>query len=280
VETLSVPNALSGLPQEFAVAAGGVTGRAHRRAERDGQDGHALVVTEEVVAAVVTDGCSSGRSSEIGARIGAAWLAALVAQSFAPPNGAAPPDGPALTTAIGTPFEHSRPVHDEPSAREAAESITQALVARLELLARSFDPAGEVDAARVDQALLFGFLAAVVSPRVSFVFGVGDGAFVVDDRVTVLDPGPDNAPPYAAYGLLGVEVAPRLHFFGYTAGVRRLAVATDGLAPLDPPALLTLVSDPRYAANPSLLRKRLVVLSDGGAFSDDATVAVIQRRRT
>jgi hypothetical protein len=268
---------LSCLPREFAAAAGGVTGRAHRRAERDGQDGHALVVAGEVIAAIVTDGCSSGRGSEIGARVGAAWLAALVTQYVAPPDGPAPPGGPALTMA-GTPFEAHGIVCDEPSAREAAEAITQALVVRLGLLARSFDPAGEIDAARVDQALLFGFLVAVVTPVVSFVFGVGDGAFVVEDRITVLDPGPDNAPPYAAYGLLGADVTPRLHFFGRTTDVRRLAVATDGLAPLDAPALLTLVSDPRYAANPSLLRKRLVVLSDGGAFSDDATVAVIQRR--
>jgi hypothetical protein len=228
------------------------------------------VVTSDVVAAIVTDGCSSGRSSEIGARVGAAWLAALVTQYVTQV-------GPPLAT-VGAPFEEHGTLCDEPSAREAAEAITQALVVRLELLARSFDPAGEVEAARVDQALLFGFLAAVVTPRVSFVFGVGDGAFVVEDRVTVLDPGPDNAPPYAAYGLLGADVAPRLHFFGATADVRRLAVATDGLAPLDTPSLLGLVSDPRYAANPSLLRKRLVVLSDGGAFSDDATVAAIQRR--
>jgi len=39
-----------------------------------------------------------------------------------------------------------------------------------------------------------------------------------------------------------------------------------------------LAADPRYARNPSLLRKRLVVLADRGTFSDDATVAVIQRK--
>jgi hypothetical protein len=271
VSTLSAAKPLSGLPREFAAAAGGVTGRAQRSAERDGQDGHAIVIAEEVVAAIVTDGCSSGRGSELGARVGAAWLAALVTQHVAPPDGR-------FFTSVRAPFRQLHTLCDEEGARDAAEAITQALVVRLGLLARSFDPAGEIDAARVDEALLFGFLAAVVTPMVSFVFGVGDGAFVVDDRVTVLDPGPDNAPPYAAYGLLGADVAPRLHFFRHTANVDRLAVATDGLAPLDPPALLTLVSDPRYGANPSLLRKRLVVLSDGGAFSDDATVAIIQRR--
>ena len=64
---------------------------------------------------------------------------------------------------------------------------------------------------------------------------------------------------------------------GPTADVDVVAVATDGLAPIVP-SLASLASDPRYAANPSLLRKRLVVLSDGGTFSDDATVAVVRRR--
>jgi Protein phosphatase 2C len=243
------------LSGRFAAAAGSVTGREHRRAERDGQDGHALVVTGEVVAAIVTDGCSSGRRSEIGARIGAGWLAALVEQRFAA-------------------------VACEASATAAASDVCRELLVRLGLLARSLHPAGDVDAARVDESLLFGFLAAVVTARTTIVFGIGDGIVVVDGEVISIDPGPNNAPPYVAYGLLDAAAAgsvPRVHFVGPTAEVDVVAVATDGLAPVVP-TLATLASDPRYAINPSLLRKRLVVLSDRGTFSDDATVAVVRRR--
>jgi hypothetical protein len=241
------------LSGSFLAVSGSVTGRDHRRAERDGQDGHAVVVTEHAVAAIVTDGCSSGGASEIGARVGAAWLAALVEQSF---RGGA--------------------------AEVEAADVTRELLARLELLARSFDPAGDVSAARVDHALLFGFLAAVVTPVTTIVFGIGDGIVVVDGRVTVIDPGPENAPPYVAYGLVGGSracIQPRIHFVGATAGVEVIAVATDGAAPLTADASLpALAADPRYAKNPSLLRKRLVVLSDRGMFSDDATLAVVRRR--
>ncbi len=243
------------LSARFAAAAGSVTGREHRRAERDGQDGHALVVSEHVVAAIVTDGCSSGRSSEIGARIGASWLAALITQRF----GATVIDG-------------------ELGVRAAADDITRALLLRLELLARSLDPLGVIDAARIDDALLFGFLAAVVTPSTTIVFGIGDGIVVIDDDVISIDPGPENAPPYAAYGLLeDTPREPRVHFVGATADVDVVAVATDGLAPIVT-TLPALASDRRYAMNASLLRKRLVVLSDGGSFSDDATVAVVSRR--
>lgn len=62
--------------------AGSVAGRAHRLAERDSQDGHACVAGEHAVAGIVTDGCGCGCASEIGARIGAAWLAVLVEQRF------------------------------------------------------------------------------------------------------------------------------------------------------------------------------------------------------
>jgi Protein phosphatase 2C len=255
------------LSRQFAAAAGSVTGREHRRAERDGQDGYALVVTEHVVAAIVTDGCSSGRNSEIGARIGAGWLAALVEQRFRvlARSPAQPGDG-----GVGA----------RAAAREAADAVVQELLVRLEILARSLDSGGHLRAGRIDEALLFGFLAAVVTPRTTVVFGVGDGIVVVDGEVTAIDPGPDNAPPYLAYGLLegaATGSVPRVHFVRPTAEIDVVAVATDGLAPVVP-TLATLASDPRYAGNPSLLRKRLVVLSDCGTFSDDATMAVVRRR--
>jgi hypothetical protein len=255
------------LTGSFLAVSGSVTGRDHRRAERDGQDGHAVVITDHVVAAIVTDGCSSGRASEIGARVGAAWLAALVEQAF-------------------------RGVDDATAARAAAGIVTRTLLDRLELLARSFDPAGRVSAARVDAALLFGFLAAVVTPATTIVFGIGDGIVVVDGAITVIDPGPENAPPYLAYALLGgagresedggrASLAPRIHFAGATADVGAIGVATDGAAPLVDDAgvsLNAIVADPRYAKNPSLLRKRLIVLSDAGTFADDGTIAIVRRR--
>jgi serine/threonine protein phosphatase PrpC len=235
----------------FLTAGGSVTGREHRRAERDGQDGFALVAREHLLAAVVTDGCSSGQKSEIGARIGAAWLAALIEQHFA-----------------GAPSEDA--------ARAALTTVSAALLARLELLARSLDARGDVRPARVEEALLFTYLAAVVTPSAAVVFGIGDGVVLVDGALEVIDPGPDNAPPYVAYGLFGPRIEPRVHFLGPTAGLERVAIATDGLQA--EPALPELTSDPRYAQNPSLLRKRLVVLADQGRLSDDATVAVIARR--
>ncbi len=235
----------------FLVAAGSVTGRSHRVAERDGQDGFAQVARPGVCAVVVTDGCSSGRASEIGARIGAAWLAASIERRFA--CGSSGPSDP----------------------RAVASEVTSELVERLGLLARSMHPEGDLDAARIAESLLFGFLAAVVTPEHAIVFGIGDGAVLAGRETHRIDPGPANAPPYAAYALLGKEMAPRIHFLGPARDVSTIAIATDGIEPAS--CLADLAATPRLAANPSLLRKRLLVLANEHRFADDATVGVVRR---
>jgi hypothetical protein len=234
------------LSEGLVIAAGSVTGRDHRRAQRDGQDGFALLASAkaDVVAAVVTDGCSSGRTSEVGARLGAAWIATLIEERF-------------------------DDVSDEDEARIAAKHVVDALVARLRDLSGTLGSSAQV----VGEMLLFGFLAAVVKERVAIVFGVGDGLASVDGNVTVIDPGPENAPTYAAYALLGAPIEPRILFAG---AAECIALATDGV---DPATLAELAIDPRLDKNTSLLRKRMNVLAEEGRFDDDATVAVIRRRR-
>jgi hypothetical protein len=258
VMTLSPPVARSSaLP--WATAAGSVTGRDHKRAERDGQDGFALVAMPTAAAAIVTDGCSSGRASEVGARLGAAWIAALLEEHLA---GGVP---------------------DEAAARSVAGRVVTGLVARIEQTARGLDHDGRIATRSIADLFLFGFLAGVVTEDTAFVFGVGDGVAWIDGAHTIIDPGPENAPVYPAYALLGARIEPRILFVAPAAGVDTIAVATDGLAPLfdgnAEPSFGAIVSDPRYLTNPSLLRKRLVVLSDRGAFSDDATIALVMRRK-
>ncbi len=222
---------------------GRVTGRDHLRAGRDGQDGYALVETVGLAAAVVTDGCSSGGQSELGARLGARWLAALVVRLF---DAAAP-----------VAFAHV---------------ITRALVAHLRVTARSLSPGRTIDAGIVGDALLFGFLVAVVTAKGAIVFGVGDGVVWVDGTATVIDPGPENAPPYPAYALLGATIAPTIHFHG---ACRTVVIATDGAGMLVP-QLAALATDPRLFQNRSLLRKRLNVLAKGVHLWDDTTIAIVR----
>ncbi len=235
----------------FGTAAGGVTGVDHLRAGRDGQDGCAVIAEPTLVAAIVTDGCSSGRASEVGARLGARWLARLVARHF----GRTAPE-------------------------EAARRVTCGLVEQLDALARSLGD-GAIDPNVVDELLLFGFLAAVVTDDHAIVFGVGDGIAFVDGRAIVVDPGPENAPTYPAYALLGASIEPNVLHLGPAEDVTLLAIATDGaeplLAPAGEPSFDALVRDERLLRNPSLLRKRLTVLAERRRFHDDTTIGIVGR---
>ena len=239
--------------EDFSVVAGGVTGRDHLHTRRDGQDGLALVTTSAVRAAIVTDGCSSGARTEIGARLGASWLAILVAETFA----------------------------RDPDPERAAALVTTALVGRIEATARSLSPVGEIDPDVLADTLLFGFLAAVVASERVIVFGVGDGLVWVDGERTIVDAGPDNAPPYPAYALLGRPTEPSVHHLGRAGALDVVAVATDGARELadDGDALDALVREARSFVNPSLLRKRLIVLSDRGRLHDDTTIGIVRRDR-
>jgi len=243
----------------WTAAAGSVAGRAHRLAERDSQDGAARVAGSWGVAVVVTDGCSSGRASEVGARVGAAWLSVLVEQKLGR-AGAPPLAGPGAVGAF-------------------VAEICDELTARLELLARSLHPAGGIDAARVGEALLFGFLVAVVTRERALVFGVGDGSVLAGFDLRVLDAGPRNEPPYLAYRLLGRTVEPVVHLDVELEGCEldAIVIATDGASPT---SLAELGALPRLAENPSLLRKRLLVIAERERLADDATVAILRRRKT
>lgn len=240
--TLSVPR-----PAPPVLVGGCLAGPDHRRALRDGQDGLALASRGDVHVGIVTDGCGSGAHSEVGARLGARWLAALCLAAFD---------------------------RLEPPA-VAAEGVARALTRRLSVLARTLGASGRVEPAIVNDYLLFTFLAVVRSPRGVAVFGVGDGLVVVDGRCLRLE-AEGNAPDYVGYRVLGRRADVTLHASLAPGEAASVAVATDGLTPVadDPAAIARLVSDPAYARNASLPRKRLVALADRGVIHDDAAIAI------
>jgi hypothetical protein len=245
---------------KWTLLGGTVTGGEHRRALKNNQDGLALSREGAWCAAVVTDGCSSGRSSEVGARLGAAWLAQAITRA-----------APRASSASGL-----------------AEEIAEGLASWLRGLVAPFPE--ERHAALVAEMLLFSFLAAVVGPERAIVFGIGDGVVARDGVTTALPSGPDNAPPYAAYALIGAPQTPIVHVDVPCDEVRSLLVATDGALDLERRAeellkdglpqggLDPFATDAGYAKNPSLVQKRLTVIGEvNGRLPDDTTIAVIRR---
>lgn len=234
----------------FLATTGSVLGREHARLFRNNQDGVAARVEGGLAVAVVTDGCGSGASSEVGARLGARFLAEVI---------------PGLVREVGV-------------TPQLAERATAALVGWLAAVVRPFEATLPVV---LNDQWLFTVLCAVMDEKASLIFGVGDGGWAADGAGQVLDPGPENAPDYVAYRLLppftlrpfdraqgqgerlGVRGAPVIHHVGNAS---QLLIATDGLTDLT-------IDDPSIWKNPYALERKLRLLRP----HDDATVALLKR---
>ena len=230
----------------FHLATASVLGREHARLLRNNQDGVAVRVEGGVAVAVVTDGCGSGGSSEVGARLGARFLAQRV-PGLAREHGVGP---------------------------QLAAHATDALVGWMGQVVAPLDVDGTQLPALVNEQWLFTFLCAVMDGQSALIFGVGDGSWSADGVGRVLDPGEKNAPDYAAYRLVGLPgSAPVVHFFGEAL---QLAIATDGLArdegDCGPGAL---GADGLVWSNPAALQRKLNVRSR--ELHDDTTVALLKR---
>lgn len=211
-------------------------GREHARIGRNNQDG-AFASSQAVV---VTDGCSSSPHSEVGAQLGARFL------------------GRWLTT-------QGELTEDLP------RRATEALCAYVSQAAQALG--SEVDWL-MERYFLFTYLAAVRIDQRALLFGIGDGAFLVESELVRIDSGPENAPPYCAYRLTspGTQPEAQLHFSGPAT---QLAVMTDGFHQLEPKRLLSLVEREGLSRNPLTLQRRLNVLAQAERFTDDATIALL-----
>jgi serine/threonine protein phosphatase PrpC len=222
-----------------------VIGREHVRLGKNNQDGVFVTAGPDTYVAVVTDGCSSEPFSEVGARLGARALGTMAAALSHVPLS----ELPALA------FEH--------------------LTAWLERLVRSVE--ADQPAAVLQAYGLFTVLCVVQRGEEAVVFGSGDGAVLVDERVLRLASGVDNAPAYVGYRVLGQPVAPVTHHLGRA---RRVALCSDGLdAFVAAGGVRALFDDALVWTNPAHLQRRLNVVHAAERFSDDATLALLSTGR-
>jgi len=263
----------------FDIAAGSVIGRDHQLAGRNNQDAYAWAYLEHALLAVVCDGCSSGKHSEVGAQLGARLVVAALTRALS---------GPALSF-----WQQVR--HD--------------VLAQLRCLAEQM---GGCLAHTVQDYLLFTVVGALVTPRQTVLFSLGDGVMLVNGDPIPLGPFPDNAPPYLAYALLDSHSgsAPVWEFQIQrtlpTTALQSLVLGTDGVEALQRIAahpipgkqvavgpLSQFWQEERYFTNPDAVRRTLALVNrtvlqpdwqaqrldrQGGLLPDDTTLIAIRRR--
>ncbi len=265
---------------QFEVAAGSVIGRTHRLRDRPNQDAYQVRQTERSLIAVVADGCSSGRYSQIGSQLGVNAVVQGLSQALL----------------------------RSPSCQNSDfwQAIHQAWLEQL----RAFIAAMGGDAASVIQDYgLFTIVGVCMTPELTSIFAIGDGIIGLNGSISILGPFPDNAPPYLAYGLgdwnsgqAGLQLLSQCP----TETVNSVLIGTDGVQDLlevagkPMPGRSEVVPDlkefwecDRYFRNPDQVRRQLALINRdslkpdwekqqlvaaSGLLPDDATLVTIRRK--
>lgn len=223
-----------------------VTGRDHTLSQRNRQDSHTLIETDEYVIGVVCDGCGEGTRSEVGAALASQFIAGRAADLLH--AGICPLRLPPLLYRATVDF-----------LKELLD-----LVRPTNLKQFSMDH------------LLFTVLGVVITPTAGAIFAAGDGLITIDNQVYQRDE--NNCPSYIGYHLfpptsLAGSRPLECEFDVYPLGPdwRRLAIASDGFE-------LELLPGVWGLKQPRALQRKFNVWSDQDhRFRDDATLLLMER---
>jgi hypothetical protein len=228
-------------------ATASVIGARHSRVARNGQDATAVWSSDDAAVVVVCDGCSSGASSEVGARLGATLFA----------------------RAVGARLEAGESPCDPAMWADARAEVVAQLGALAGQLAGGACVVNGIDDAADDdsfieivrESFLFTIVAAAVRGDEAAVWAVGDGIYSFGDYTRQLGPFADNAPPYLGYDLLG-DARPA-HFevvwLHGASPVEAIIVGTDGAAEII--GGVERLAGRRYVEHADALRRELAILA-------------------
>jgi hypothetical protein len=203
---------------QFELAAGSVPGRRHLGSGnllsgKNNQDAMGFLASHECVILSVHDGCGSTPHSEFGARIGATLLPIVIADELR---------------------NHGA---DKVESNSFWESVKVQLLERIESIISLCHP-GEMDSETrrnfARSHFLFTVLGALLTEKLTIVFGIGDGAFAINGKLKTIGPFPDNAPDYLCRSLGSRAEAPEfvVHAKIRTELLETLVIGTDGMQDL------------------------------------------------
>jgi len=261
------------LSVDWQVAGGSVMGTLHQHPlnHTNNQDVFDWYQDENMIIAVVTDGCGSSRHSEVGAKLGCRLVAEQVRSCL----------------------EISKKYEREIWSTDPIWGMVRGGVLRdIHTLATSM---GGDYYRTIKQYFLFTIVCAIVTKQRSLLFSVGDGFAAINGEQIDLGDYPEDAPPYMAYSLIENRIkdpTPKLyeiyiHRTLATAHIDHIVIGTDGvgkyLLPVPGFELPELWKDDKYFQNPDQVRRRLAVINKTnlkrrGPLKDDTTLIVLRRK--
>lgn len=267
------------LRKNFEIAAGTIMGRDHVIAGRNNQDAYYIYESDRCIIALVADGCSEGKHSEVGAQLGVRLFAQAILRNYQEKNFWEKVQQDVLT-----------------NIRQSAQAMGRNLVKV------------------INDYFLFTVVGIFLNDYGVQFFSIGDGIFFVNDEMIRLGPFPDNAPPYLCYELIGTSLSYshpellkiQLHKEIPASNFVSCLIGTDGVVDLaavakrNIPGKQELVgpvnqfwTEERYFTNSDMVRRRLslinresikpdwenkLMLRESGLLPDDTTLITIRRK--
>lgn len=270
------------MPEYFEVAAGSILGKNHRRVGKNNQDAWAILTPVQTIIAVVCDGCGSRPCSEVGSQLGAQLTVKTIA----------------------TMLSAERTAEDDLFWQDLHEALLEGV--------QDWQRRLGLDSQLLLDYFLFTMMGCLMTPETTWVFGLGDGVFAINEQIQQIGPFADNAPPYLAYGLYWAEekgtnpLQLQIYDQQPTNQVQSLLIGSDGVGDLIEAAEACLPGQveqvghlsqfwgcDRYFRNPDGVRRRLaqinreVIQPDWdtqqvrkipGLLPDDTTLISIRRK--
>lgn len=192
------------------IAGGTVAGRDHVRVGKNSQDAYYWEESDDVLVAVVCDGCGSSPHSEVGAKLGAKLVVRQTLLAYLQ-------DPKAFVSADETGFERLK------------RTLLISLSSTIKDMAGSFSE-------NVRDYFLFTILGVIVDQTHGVqLFGCGDGVYYWNGFPVHLS-APNNTPAYLSYGLIKTEMGePELkRLLAYPGWkLQHLLLGTDGVSDLE-----------------------------------------------
>jgi hypothetical protein len=191
--------------QLFQICGGSTTGADHLRVKKNNQDAFLWKAKEDLLIAVVADGCGSQPDSEVGSKIVSRLFAHKV-------------------------LDHVF-VNPSWSHESLLEQTRQDVLAHLRAFVIHL---GSPFCDTLLNLFLSTLVGVIITKECTSIFSIGDGYYALNGEVVPLGPLPENAPPYMAYGLLNTRWNPKEIQFKIqrmipTEEVQSILIGTDGI---------------------------------------------------
>ncbi|MFN0202919.1 MAG: protein phosphatase 2C domain-containing protein [Bacteroidia bacterium] len=235
----------------FQTACASMIGKTHRQLLYNNQDAYFLFQNEEILVAVVCDGCGSAHHSEVGAQLSAQFVGNYCKKHFS-----------------------QQPFHLE-QLQTALEKYW------LQLLNNQ-----EEKEEFVHSYLLTTIIGIVIQEENTYVFTAGDGIFAINENWWVLNQ--QNRPEYLAMNLIDDAKRAFSSYQYRTETIEQFLIATDGLNYLQDEhrelllengtvaKVKNILEEDRLFRHPVELPKYFALLNDTILY-DDTTVVMGKR---